>query len=230
MIRNGGSLWEDDTVKPHCVAKNIGNRTLQNGIRLKYEVNSGTYRGDDGLDAQDLPVGAQKTEYMSDGFRLGNTGNRTYRCCVDYRGNEKELNEGNNCRTMSFTVKPRKPDFVISDLWLVDERGNVIKGGVQGKRKRKFHPQCVVKNGGNADSPRGIRIKYYINANKYRDDDGIDAHQLQRGESRHEYVSNDNIYLGDGGWRTYRCCADTDNRVSELNEGNNCRTYRFYLR
>ena len=200
-VRNGDSIPEDTVVKPYCVAKNIGNRNARNGIRLKYEVNSGTYRGDDGLDASDLKVGASKTEYMSDGFRLGITGTRTYRCVVDSKGEERELNEGNNSRTMTFTVYPTAPKITITDIYVTYD-GRVVRDGGTGKKGKRYHPNVRFKNTGNASMSCGAEAKYYINSNKYRDRDGIG--RLGVGRTGHEYVRNDNIKLGIKGWRTYR--------------------------
>ena len=223
IVRNGDSIPQDTTVHPHCVATNQGNRDAQNGIRLRYEVNAGTYRDDDGLDAGDLKVGASKTEYMSDGFRLGDTGNRTYRCCVDYQGSESELNEGNNCQTMSFTVYPTAPKITITDLW-VDYDGKVVRSGGTGSKGKRYHPNVTFTNTGNKGMSCGAEAKYYINSNSYRDRDGID--NLGIGQSGHERVENDNIKLGDGGWRSYRVTV-----------GSNCgefptveATINFYLK
>jgi subtilase family serine protease len=41
---------------------------------------------------------------QEDGSKLGNTGTRTLKVCVDYQGAVPELNESNNCATMQFTV------------------------------------------------------------------------------------------------------------------------------
>jgi hypothetical protein len=200
-VRNGTSIPEDSTVKPYCVAQNIGNRNMKNGIRLSYEVNAGTHRGDDGLDAEDLKVGAMKTEYMSDGFRLGDTGTRTYRCVADYQRNENELNENNNSKTMSFTVYPTNPKITITDIYVTYD-GKVVRDGGRGKRGKRYHPNVRFKNTGNKAMSCEAEAKYYINADKYRDRDGID--RLGVNQSGYEYVSNDNIKLGDKGWRTYR--------------------------
>ena len=201
VVRNGTSIPENSTVHPYCVATNQGNRNTRNGIRLRYEVDAGNYRGDDGLDAGDLKVGASKTEYMSDGFRLGDTGTRTYRCCVDYQGSESELNESNNCATIGFTVYPTAPAITITDLW-VDYDGKVVRNGGTGSKGKRYHPNVTFTNTGNRGMSCGAEAKYYINSNSYRDRDGID--NLGIGQSGHERVENDNIKLGDGGWRSYR--------------------------
>ena len=201
VVRNGTSIPQHTTVHPYCVATNQGNRNVRNGTRLRYEVDAGNYRGDDGLDAADLKVGASKTEYMSDGFRLGDTGTRTYRCCVDYQGQESELNEGNNCATMSFTVYPTAPKITITDLW-VDYDGKVVRNGGTGSKGKRYHPNVTFTNTGNKGMTCGAEAKYHINSNSYRDRDGID--NLGIGQSGHERVENDNIKLGDGGWRSYR--------------------------
>ncbi len=207
VVRNGTSIPQDSTVHPYCVATNQGNRNTRNGIRLRYEVDAGNYRGDDGLDAGDLKVGASKTEYMSDGFRLGDVGNRSYRCCVDYQGSESELNEGNNCATIGFTVYPTAPAITITDLW-VDYDGKVVRDGGTGSKGKRYHPNVTFTNTGNRGMLCGAEAKYYINSNSYRDRDGID--NLGIGQSGHERVDNDNIKLGDGGWRSYRVTVQSN--------------------
>lgn len=207
IVRNGASIPEDSVVSPYCEVENIGNRNAPNGFRLRYEVNSGNYRDDDGLDASDMRIGAKKMEYMSNGFRLGDTGNRTYRCCADYKGDLSELREDNNCRAIAFRVYPIAPRLVIHDMWL-DYDGKVVRNGGKGKRKKRYHPNVVVVNVGNGSMKCGARVRYYINANKYRDDDGVD--RLGAGGASHERVNNNKIKLGDKGRRTYRVVVSSN--------------------
>ena len=44
-------------------------------------------------------------------------------------------------------------------------------------------------------------VRYYINRGVYRDRDSVNP--LSENQSIHERVNNDNIKLGDDGWRTY---------------------------
>ncbi len=111
------------------------------------------------------------------------------------------------------------PDLIVTAVWL--KEGSTIKKG------SVVHPYCTVKNIGTAASG-AFRIAYYINADQYRDDDGVDP--LCAGCSATEYVSNNNIKLGDAGNRTLRCCADYKGEVSESNESNNCSTISFVVR
>lgn len=223
VVRNGGSIPEDTTVNPYCQVSNVGNRNARNGTRLSYEVDVGNRRGDDGLDASDLKVGASKMEYMSDSFRLGDTGSRTYRCCADYQGSEPESNEGNNCSTMSFTVYPIRPSIVITDLWL-DYDGKIVRDGGTGSKGRRYHPNVNFQNVGNGPMKCEAEAQYFINSGTYRDRDTIGI--LGVGGAAHERVDNDNIKLGDGGWRTYRVLIHSTCGEFPTVE----RTISFYLR
>jgi hypothetical protein len=114
---------------------------------------------------------------------------------------------------------PQGVDFVVTGLWL--REGTSVRSGT------RVHPYCTVKNIGTVGSPSGIRLAYYINSDQYRDGDGVDAHELCAGCEKTENVDNDNIKLGDRGTRTYRCCADSEGQVNELNESNNCSIISF---
>lgn len=106
VYRNGSSFSRGQYVHPHCTVTNIGTSGIHPGFRLAYYINTGVYRDSDGLDPNELPVGASKTEYVSSSsIKLGDRGTRTYTCCVDYLSQVAELNESNNCATMTFYVR-----------------------------------------------------------------------------------------------------------------------------
>ncbi|MFA6056241.1 MAG: CARDB domain-containing protein, partial [Thermodesulfovibrionales bacterium] len=121
------------------------------------------------------------------------------------------------------------PDFIISDLYIKVGSTVYRAGGTIGKDSY-VHPYCTVKNIGNSGTHPSFRLAYYINADNYRDSDGLDPNELCVGCSKTENVSSDSIKLGDTGTRTYRCCADYQSAVSELNESNNCATMTFTVK
>lgn len=105
VYREGSTIKKDSYVHPHCTVKNNGNSETQSISRLAYYINSGTYRDSDNVSAN-LCVGCSTTQNVTvNNIRLGSTGTRTYRCCADYLSNVSELNESNNCATMTFYVK-----------------------------------------------------------------------------------------------------------------------------
>lgn len=104
-LREGGSFKKDTRVHPYYVVRNIGNGTA-GPSRLAYYIDADRFR--DGDDVDSLCPGCSGTENVkNDNIRLGDTGNRTYRCCVDAWGSVAESNEGNNCATIGFTVKKK---------------------------------------------------------------------------------------------------------------------------
>ena len=104
-LREGGSFKKDTRVHPYCVVRNIGNGTA-GPSRLAYFIDENRFR--DGDDVDSLCPGCNATEHViNDNIKLGDTGNRTYRCCVDAWGSVAESNEDNNCATIGFTVKKK---------------------------------------------------------------------------------------------------------------------------
>lgn len=104
-LREGGSFKKDTRVHPYCVVRNIGNGTA-GPSRLAYFIDENRFR--DGDDVDSLCPGCSGTENVkNDNIKLGDTGNRTYRCCVDAWGSVAESNEGNNCATIGFTVRKK---------------------------------------------------------------------------------------------------------------------------
>lgn len=186
-------------------------------------MDAGNYRDDDGLDPSDLKVGYSKLEYMSSGFRLGDPGNRSFRCYVDYERAEIELNEDNNARTINFTVFRVAPHITIEDVYVVYD-GKIVRNGGTGKKGKRYHPHVFFRNTGNGSMKCDAEAKYYINSNKFRDRDGIGKLGVNR--TGHEWVSNDNIKLGDGGWRSYRVVITSScGEFSQVSK-----TINFYLK
>jgi subtilase family serine protease len=104
-FREGTSIKKGSKVHPYCVIKNQGNATPSSGIRTAYYIDGG-YRDDDGSDASELAPGREvREQVLNDNIKLGDTGNRTLKCCADYKGQVKELDEGNNCQSLPFTVR-----------------------------------------------------------------------------------------------------------------------------
>ena len=104
-IREGTSIKKGSRVHPWCVVQNTGGPS-PSAIRLAYYINADVYRDNDTVEAFELCAGCSKfEEVLNNDIKLGDKGTRTYRCCVDYQGAVTESNEGNNCSTMSFTVR-----------------------------------------------------------------------------------------------------------------------------
>ena len=105
VYRAGSTIPKNSSVHPYCVVGNKGNLSTHPGFRIAYYIDASNYRDSDGIDANQIPIGATKTEYVSsDSIRLGSTGTRTYRCVVDYQGQVTELDEGDNSQTFTFYV------------------------------------------------------------------------------------------------------------------------------
>jgi hypothetical protein len=215
--------------------KNQGTVNSPVGIRSAYYLKNPNqttfqYITDDGSDASDLPVGATKQEATSTEPYVANiSGTWEIMACADYQGDVLEISESNNCLTSSFFVNNAKPDFVVSDLYLV-VNGGIYRNGSSFGKGQYVHPYCTVKNIGTSGIHSGFRLAYYINASEYRDSDGLDTNELPVGASKTEYVSGNTIKLGDTGARSYRCCVDYQGVVSELNENNNCATMTFNVK
>ena len=148
-------------------------------------------------------------------------GDYTLRGCADYQGSVVESNEANNCLETPFEIKAGQPDFIIIATGLTE--GTSIKSGT------RAHPYCIVQNIGTGNSPREMRLAYYINQDTYRDDDNVSANEMCIGCQQKEEVNNNDIKLGDRGTRTLRCCADYQGVVAESNESNNCLTVEFQV-
>jgi len=104
-IAEGTTIKSGTRVHPHCVVKNIGNATPTKDMRLAYYINSNQYRDDDNVEASEMCVGCEQHEQVNNNnIKLGDRGTRSFMCCVDYQGVVSELNEGNNCATIYFTV------------------------------------------------------------------------------------------------------------------------------
>jgi hypothetical protein len=223
-IKEGSVVDHNSVIHPVCVIRNVGNVTPSSGIRSAYYIDD-VYRADDGSDAENLTPGHdQQEEVLNDDIRADTAGTRTLKCCADYQGSVSESDEGNNCATATFEVRPpvapppTGPDLIISSLGF--KEGTSIKSGT------RVHPYCVIRNIGNATPSSNIRTAYYID-DKYRMDDGSDASELTPGRDQWEEVLNDDIKLGETGDRKLKCCADYQGSVSELDEGNNCASIGF---
>jgi hypothetical protein len=104
-LREGSSIKKDTRVHPYCTVKNIGGPASRS-IKLAYYINTGVFRDNDTVEASEIGPGQSKTENVkNNNIKLGDKGNRTYTCCVDYQGQVAESNEGNNCATIGFKVK-----------------------------------------------------------------------------------------------------------------------------
>lgn len=104
-IAEGTTIKSGTRVHPHCIVKNIGNAKPTKDMRLAYYINSNQYRDDDNVEANEMCVGCEQHEQVNnDNIKLGDRGTRSFMCCVDYQGSVAELNEGNNCATIYFTV------------------------------------------------------------------------------------------------------------------------------
>ncbi len=105
-LREGTSIKKNTRVHPYCTVQNIGNGAPPRSILIAYYINSGVFRDNDTVEASEIGPGQSKTENVqNDNIKLGDRGNRTYTCCVDYQGQVAESNEGNNCATIGFKVK-----------------------------------------------------------------------------------------------------------------------------
>jgi subtilase family serine protease len=105
-LREGGSIKNGTRAHPYCTVKNIGNGASPRSFLIKYEINTGVFRDNDTIEAYEVGPGMSKTENVdNDNIKLGDKGNRTYTCCVDYQGQVQESNESNNCATIGFRVR-----------------------------------------------------------------------------------------------------------------------------
>lgn len=104
-LKEGTSIKKGTKVHPWCTVRNIGATTPTTGIRVAYYIDD-KYRDDDGIDASELSPGRdQKESVNNDNIKLGDTGTRTLKVCADYQGAVPEINESNNCASMTFKVK-----------------------------------------------------------------------------------------------------------------------------
>ena len=215
--------------------QNTGVDTPLVGFRSGYYVkrpneSNFTKWDEDGSDANELTPGTIQWEATPiGGYPTDQIGTWQVKVCADIYQDVQETNENDNCQTMDFTVSPIGPDLVVHDMYL-KVGSNVYRAGSTVPEDSYVHPYCVVGNIGNSSSHPGFRLAYYINSNKYRDSDGLDANEVCVGCTKTEYVSSNSIRLGSTGTRSYRCCVDYQGAVSELNESNNCQTFSFYVR
>lgn len=224
------------TYRLEMAVENVGLDAPMIGFRSAYYLQKPgatafTRVADDGSNSDELvPPGRWQWEATpTEGYVADKIGTHNVTICADYQASVPELDESNNCSSFSFEVLPVGPDFVVADQY-IKVGSTTYRAGSTIKKSSYVHPYCVVKNIGNSGTHPGFRLAYYINANKYRDSDGVDPNQVGVGVSHTEYVSSDSIRLGDTGTRTYRCCADYQGAVPELNETNNCSTMTFYVR
>ncbi len=221
---NGATLLEDNYWHPYCEMTNLGEIDSPLQVKVSHRMD-GSERDEDFLDPGESRVGEIATEVVWDSWKLGNTGDRTYTCCVDSKGWLPELNEANNCKSATYHVVPWKADLIVSDLYL-KVNGWVIRQGGFIRKDSYVNPYCEVQNVGNRDAPNGFRIDYQINQGNRRGDDGVDAGDMRVGAKKMEYISN-SFRLGDTGTRTYQCYADYQGNLHESNEGNNAQTMGF---
>jgi hypothetical protein len=103
-FKEGLSFKRKISSHPWAIVKNIGNKTPASNIRIAYYID-GQYRDDDGVSADELTPGRDQYESVdNNNIRLGDWGTRTLTVCVDTKGQVPELNEGNNCASVRFTV------------------------------------------------------------------------------------------------------------------------------
>ncbi|QQS61172.1 MAG: hypothetical protein IPN70_04790 [Candidatus Moraniibacteriota bacterium] len=222
IYRNGAILLEDREWYPYCEIMSTGEINAPINVEVSHRMD-GTERDTDTLGIDDISLGQTYREVVWSKWKLGNTGTRTYTCCVDSKGWLPELNESNNCKSALFTIVPWKPSITITDLW-VDYDGKVVRNGGTGSKGKRYHPNVTFTNTGNKTMSCGAEAKYYINSNSYRDRDTVGI--LGVGGIGHERVDNDNIKLGDGGWRSYRVTLQSSCGEFPTVE----RTMSFYLR
>ncbi len=183
--------------------ENIGGRKAA-ASRMAYQLQTPNgnlnYVMDDGVD--ELNPGSISQEYTGgEPFTANVPGWWRGRAVADYQGNVTEADEGNNASDFWFYVNPAIPRIAITDLWL-DYDGKIVRDGGTGSKGRRYHPNVNFQNVGNGPMTCEAEAQYFINSGTYRDRDTIGI--LGVGQSAHERVDNDNIKLGDGGWRTYR--------------------------
>ncbi len=222
---DGATAIEDQEWIPRCVIGSQGSISSPIGIAVEHKMD-GEVRDYDHLDSGEPPVGSTTTESVFSKWKLGDTGNRVYTCCVDTGNDVPEMNEGNNCKSMTLNVMPYKSDLVVSNLYLETDAGQTVTPGTFIPKDSIVHPFCEVKNQGNRNVQNGNRLAYYVNQDNYRGDDGLDASDLRVGYTKMEHMI-DGFRLGDVGSRTYQCCADYQGDEPELNEGNNCQVMGF---
>ncbi len=225
------SLLEGEAYGLRTAIRNIGTTMCPSGTQTTYyeKAPGGSFvqMAGDGSDQWELGPGVDQWEHtMNQPFRASVPGTHEIMACTDTNGQNPETNEGNNCLISSYEVIAYRPDFYVPDLYLKVGSSFIRNGGIV-KKDSYVHPYCTVKNVGNAPSPTSILLGYWINWDRFRDNDTVEASELCVGCEKTEAVVSDSIRLGDTGARTYRCCVDYQGAVSELNEGNNCALMNF---
>lgn len=127
------------------------------------------------------------------------------------------------------SANPGKPDFVVSSLKLKNSGGS---------ERYEFDPgqniqmEAVIKNTGDADSPRDIDVRFYLSDGYKKDSSGdrvrvgtenIRDYNLEKGESKTETATFD-APNKPGKVFNIIACADGGNDVAEKYESNNCST------
>lgn len=225
-------LNEGESYGLRAAVRNIGTTPCPGETRMTYyEKRPGSSNfiavADDGSDANQVLPGVDQWEHtMNQPFRANVVGITEVMACADTNGANPETDETDNCLTGSYEVRIYRPDFYVPDLYLKVGSSFIRNGGIV-KKDSYVHPYCTVKNVGNAPSPTSILLGYWINWDRFRDNDTVEASELCVGCEKTEAVVSDSIRLGDTGARTYRCCVDYQGAVSELNEANNCALMNF---
>ena len=102
---NGAALLEDQYWYPYCEIASIGETNAPIAVEVSHRMD-GSERDTDTLATDDISVGSFATETVWSKWKLGDTGTRTYTCCVDSRNQLPELNEGDNCKSCYLQRSP----------------------------------------------------------------------------------------------------------------------------
>lgn len=192
------SVPDNTLVYPVCVVENVGTFGSVSDIDVIYTVDS-IEVGRGTVEAWELDPSSMVEKRMSQGTLLSR-GIHTVGCQVDVNLVVPELFENNNADTVNITSNASRPYLRIYDVYLT-YRGYIVNENEHGDRQEVYHPHAMVKNYGASMQCKGY-IEYFINADRFRDHDLFDS--IGTGQIAHEEVLNDDIYLGQGGNRSYR--------------------------
>ncbi|NCC62223.1 MAG: hypothetical protein EOM12_15085, partial [Verrucomicrobiae bacterium] len=100
---SGATLLEDQYWYPYCEIASIGETNAPIAVEVSHRMD-GSERDTDTLETDEISVGSFATETVWSKWKLGDTGTRTYTCCVDSTNQLPELNEGDNCKSATYNV------------------------------------------------------------------------------------------------------------------------------
>lgn len=220
----GASLTEGNIIHFSILIENSGNEDTENTILTSLTIdknNNGVVTPMSDRKAGLIKSGDTETSIWQNALVL-TTGTHKATACIDSTDLISELDEGNNCESIIFTVEPIKPDFSVRSLSFSPD--TPVVGDI-------LNFTGVIKNiteGSAGASIAILRIDFRNDGNGIWDKEiPILIAGLQGGETiSPEWTS---IQAAASGSIKFEVCADDENQVSESNEKNNCRTEIFTI-